>query len=423
MELKQIAVVVGYFPTVSETFIVNQVNALIESGNLVTLYSYNNTKYKQIHQSLKKHDLINKVNYFKKPPVSKIKRFIVFLQWILRYLHQLDWSLLFKTLNIFKYGKEAYTLKLFYEAQWFILQNDFDIIHAHFGQNAKRIAHLKSLNFLSIKTALVSTFHGYDLIPNNIEFYRKEYINLLEQSEVLTVNTKYLKNILLKLNKNLKNIEILPVGLDTNYFTPQRQIKERRYFDILFCGKLMPLKGPDIAIAIVKELHNLGYNNVRLHIIGEGRLRPLLEDKIKTYGFEDIVFLCGALAQEAVKKQLEHADAFLLPGIHDPETGRAETQGLVIQEAQAMGLPVIVSDAGGMKHGLLPNETGFVVPEHNIKLFAKAIEKLILNEDLKKDMGNKGAIFVRENFDNTVLLKKLLIIYNLVLKSTNYIDN
>lgn len=412
MKPLKIAVIVGYFPTVSETFIVNQVNSLIDTGHLVSLYSYNINVLQDLHESILKHNLISKVVYFKKPPTSKIMRLLVFKMWVLKHFLTIDWKLLIKTLNFFKYGREAYTLKLFFESQWFLIHNDFDVVHAHFGQNAKRIAYLKVLGILSTKTKLVSTFHGYDLVPNKMEFYRKEYRELLEQSDVLTVNSQYLKDLLLGLNQKLENLYILPVGLDTSFFKREFQKVNTKYFDIVFCGKLIPLKGPDIAVTIVDKLHNMGYKQVRLHIIGDGKMRKVLEVKIKDLGMEKHVFLLGNLTQEAIKAQFENSDVFLLPGRLDPETQRAETQGLVIQEAQAMELPIVVSDVGGMKYGMLPNESGFVIKNGDVDTFAKVIETLILNPDLKAKMGRKGKSFVCKNYDNSILIEKLLVLYN-----------
>ena len=69
------------------------------------------------------------------------------------------------------------------------------------------------------------------------------------------------------------------------------------------------------------------------------------------------------------------SDIFLLPGITEVSTGRAETQGIVILEAQSMELPVLVSDAGGMKYGVNNNHTGYVIAESCINSF---VEKILL---------------------------------------------
>ena len=72
-----------------------------------------------------------------------------------------------------------------------------------------------------------------------------------------------------------------------------------------------------------------------------------------------------------------------------------------------MQLTVVVSDAGGMKYGLIDNETGFVVKEKDIQEFSNKIELLHNNSDLKEIMGKKGRQFVIENYDINVLGPKL----------------
>ncbi len=106
MSVKHVAFVVKYFPTVSETFIVNQINSLIDDGIKVRLYAYQKVDSSIVHKSLKKHDLLNSVAYFTKPPVSKLARFWSFIKWTIQNVSKVKWSLYFKSLNVFKYGKE-----------------------------------------------------------------------------------------------------------------------------------------------------------------------------------------------------------------------------------------------------------------------------------------------------------------------------
>lgn len=409
MTKKSIAFVVKYFPTVSETFIVNQVNGVIDAGYQVSLFAYNRVDVEVIHESLKRHDLLDRVQYFKKPPISKLKRLFVFLEWTFKHVFRIQWRPFFKSINVFKYGKEAYTLKLFFEAQWFLLSFDFDIIHAHFGMNGERIAYLKAHGIIPKSVKIITTFHGYDLEPKNLEQYRNTYANLFKYAYAFTVNTPYLEGLLQQVNFCNKPHYILPVGLDTQFFKRSNPKLDTQFFDLIFCGRLIPFKGVDIAINVVKELHDIGYKSVRLHIIGDGFLLEQLKLQVKECQIADYVIFYGALAQETIKVRFEKADVFIMPGRYDSE-GRAETQGLVIQEAQAMELPVVVSDVGGMKYGLLPDESGYVVNAGDIDGFVTVIEKLILNPKLKFDMGRIGKKFA-EKYDNRILVSKLQDIY------------
>lgn len=414
MTKKSIAFVVKYFPTVSETFIVNQINGVIDAGYQVSLFAYNRMNTKVIHESLKRYDLLGRVQYFKKPPVSKLTRLLFFFGWTLKHIFKLQWGRFFKSINIFKYGKEAYTLKLFYEAQWFLLNNEFDLIHAHFGMNGERIAYLRAQGIIPKSVKMITTFHGYDLEPKNLEEYKTTYANLFKYADAFTVNTSYLEALLQQVNYYSKPHYILPVGLDTQFFKRKNPKLDTQFFDLVFCGKFITLKGADIAIEMVRELHNIGYKSVRLHLIGHGKLREQLKRQVQEYLLEEYIIFYGSLTQEDIKVRFEQADVLIMPGRYDSE-GRAETQGLVIQEAQAMELPVVVSDVGGMKYGLLPNESGFVVKEEDLAGFVEAIRTFLLNSDVKLKMGKKGRAFVGQNYDNEILGSKLLTIYKTTL--------
>jgi colanic acid/amylovoran biosynthesis glycosyltransferase len=205
---------------------------------------------------------------------------------------------------------------------------------------------------------------------------------LLKQAHAFTVNTPYLESLFNIVNINQIPCYILPVGLDTDVFSKQLSEKDKRYFDLVFCGKLIPLKGPDFAIEIVKRLHDNGYTQVRLHIIGKGILSKTLKKQVENYQLQENIIFYGAQTQVELKQHFEQADAFIFPGRHEEDTGRAETQGLVIQEAQAMKLPVIVSDAGGMKY--------------------------------KLKMGQVGRLFVEKKYKNNILIEHLLTIYDTI---------
>jgi len=252
------------------------------------------------------------------------------------------------------------------------------------------------------------------LNPSRIDFYKNYYKKLFEYTANITVNTIYLKNILLKINSELNNITILPVGLDTSLFQNKKKDcgSTSQKFKVVYCGRLIKLKGADVAVTILAELYYRGLNNLVLNIIGDGELKAEIEETIDRAGLDEVIFLKGTLTQEEIIENFETSNVFLLPGIMNPVDGRCEAQGLVIQEAQAMELPVVVSDVGGMKYGLIPNETGFVVKENDIKGFADVIQTLIENPDLARKMGKKGRDFVVKNYDSKVLCQQLLAIYN-----------
>ena len=281
----------------------------------------------------------------------------------------------------------------------------------HFGTNAVEIADSKSEGFLG-KARFVISFHGFDINPSKIEFYKVEYKDLFKHAHQITVNTPYTESLLRQVNPMLSNLHILPVGLDTEKFKKENKSdKKDGIFKIVFCGRLVSFKGVMLLPVMANELKKRGRNNFKLVVIGEGELKKQLANKICELNLQDLFSLLGALKQEAIIREFETAQLFLLPGIYDEPDGRAENQGLVIQEAQAMEIPVIVSDVGGMKYGMIPNKTGYVVKEKDITAFADTIEYLIKYPEKAKDMGREGRKFVIENYDSGKLVDTLVSIY------------
>ncbi|GAB5400447.1 MAG: glycosyltransferase family 4 protein [Aureisphaera sp.] len=393
---------------VSETFIVNQITSLLDSGHAVTIFSYYPGDDETLHPKVVEYDLLSRTHVFKAKPESILKRLIFFLGFTFKNLFRINAKTYFRSLNIFKFRRKALNLSIFYEAKWFVNRKDFDIVHVHFGVNAKRIAYLKYLGFLK-QTRLVTTFHGYGLIPNQVSRYQLIYRHIFNFSDVITVNTDYLKQVLVKMEVEGEKIHILPVGLDTDYFKSDGQIKDGK--TIIFCGRLIPLKAPDTAIEIVNRLVKNGFSEIRLVLIGDGEMKDQLKDQVKTYNLEGHVVLMGSQPQNIILSEMDKASVFILPGIKDPNNGRAEAQGLVIQEAQSMKLPVVVSNVGGMKYGLLQDKTGFVVEEGDIEAYVDKITLLLNNDNLRNTMGREGRRFVQKNYDNMVLGDKLIDIY------------
>lgn len=410
MKPLNILVVVGGFPIVSQTFIVNQIVSLIDEGHNVSLYSLKAGDGNKVHNNVISYKLLDKVTYRQKIPVNKIKKYLFLTKWFLKNILTINYSLLFKTFQLFR-NKNGDNLNTIFDSLYFLVNNNFDIIHAHFGQNAVSIAELKEKGFLR-KSKLIVSFHGFDLNPSKTELYKSLYKQLFKQAAYLTVNTIYTKNILLDVNEELNNIFILPESLDTNLFKKKNsKIVNNDIFNIVYCGRLVPFKGSLLLPKIIDELKNRGFNFIELKVIGDGILMTELDLLIKKMNLQDTIILVGTKKQNEIIEIFSTSNIFLLPGIKSKEDNRAENQGLVIQEAAAMELPVVVSDAGGMKYGLIPNKTGFVVNENDIEGFVNAIQRLIEQPDLAIKMGQKGREYVVENYNSKILVKKLIDIY------------
>jgi D-inositol-3-phosphate glycosyltransferase len=142
-------------------------------------------------------------------------------------------------------------------------------------------------------------------------------------------------------------LTVVPAGVDLERFSPAAP-SEPDAPELLFVGRLQPLKGPDVAIrtlAAVRE-HVPG---ARLRIVGgvsgsgEGRTGPVELARLATeLGLAEAVTFEGALDQAELVARYRSARVLLAPS-------RSETFGLVALEAQACGLPVVAADVPGLQ--------------------------------------------------------------------------
>jgi colanic acid/amylovoran biosynthesis glycosyltransferase len=407
-----ILVVVTTFPTVTETFILNHITDLLDKGHQVTVFAYVKPKNQPEHQIFADYNLDKiAVTHFKNygNKLKVIEEAILFYK---KYFFQINHFKILQLLNPFQLSKNLEKLKIYYDLPILLFKKDFDIIHCHFVFNGKKVADALELSMCGDAKAIVS-FHGSDLTPSKIDYYKTLYKGVFNYFSAFTTNSVYLQNILLSVKSDISNHHIISVGFKEKYLKKHLIEKPKdSVFNIIFCGRLINWKAPDIAIKIVHEMMKKDCENVVLHIIGNGEMMPQLKALTKELNMESNVIFHGTINQENVFKIMANGSVFLYPGIEDQDTQRTETQGLVLQEAQYFKLPVITSNVGGIKYGLIPNETGFLIESENEEDFVKKLILLYKNPDLSKDMGEKGQRYVLNEFESEILGDKFIEIYN-----------
>jgi glycosyltransferase involved in cell wall biosynthesis len=169
-------------------------------------------------------------------------------------------------------------------------------------------------------------------------------------------------------------------GVDTELFAPQKRsalLREHwRVCDkrpaVIYAGRLSNEKGLDLLRGVTSAMHRRGVEH-RLVLVGDGPYRRELQAQLP-----DAIFT-GALASRHVAAALASGDAFLFPS----ETDLA---GDVVLEAQACGLPAIVSDRGGPREYIQPGVTGIVCAAGNAEAFGHATAQLLHNRTGRRAM-------------------------------------
>jgi glycosyltransferase involved in cell wall biosynthesis len=181
----------------------------------------------------------------------------------------------------------------------------------------------------------------------------------------------------------------LPRWVDTERFTPAKRQSgfwERHGLKsgvkLLYVGRVSKEKNLAILVDAFRAVVDAGAE-CSLVIIGDGPYRQEMENRLAGYP----AFFTGYLDGEELSRGYASADLFLFPSATD-------TFGNVVLEAQASGLPVIVSDEGGPRELMLDWETGIVAPAGDTAALADAITCLVRDRQKMAEMGRNARDFI-----------------------------
>ncbi|MEM7348884.1 MAG: glycosyltransferase, partial [Chloroflexota bacterium] len=132
-------------------------------------------------------------------------------------------------------------------------------------------------------------------------------------------------------------------------------------------------------------------NDIRLLIVGDGPLRPTLERQVEHLNLVNKVIFTGFIPEADKPAYYNLADVVVCPSF-------LEGFGLTAAEAMSCGIPVVASDAGSLREVVLDLETGYIVPQNDVSLFAARIKNLLLDTDLRMKMGYSASKRVETKF-------------------------
>lgn len=403
----RIAFIVGYFPALSETFILSQITGLVDRGHEVDIYAKAPRNELKLHPDVDKYKLLKSTYYQLRMPRNLILRLLQGLRLVFSNYSK-DSACLLRSLNVFKYGKQALSLSLLYLVIPFLRKQPYDIVHCHFGPNGLKGMLLRDIGTLQGK--LITTFHGYDVSSYPDQYGADIYKQLFQKGDLYTVNTSFTATKATALGCPKDKIVKLPVGLDPfKYPFQPRSIYLGEQIKIITVARLVEKKGIEYSIkALAKVVEK--YPNLEYQIVGDGRLRESLEVLIRELNLLDKVKLLGWMTQDEVRQLYSNAHIFILSSVTASD-GDQEGQGLVLQEAQAMGLPVLSTLHNGIPDGVLNGESGFLVPERDVDALAEKLGYLIEHPEIWPEMGRAGRAYIEEHYDVNKLNDQLVEIY------------
>jgi glycosyltransferase involved in cell wall biosynthesis len=435
-DLPVISSQVGYilkgYPRTSETFITNEIRLLEKMGIGLAIFSVKKLEGQKHHAMV--NDIKAPVTYlpqadplsetrfirwaidnmpkfipshvqlFKKKPLPYIKALAECLVMSFKYrVGLLDWprEIFFKEF-----------LQAGFIANEILKSGQIQHLHSHFCHGATTIA-----MFASRITGIPFSFtaHAKDIYLKELNPGDLLQIKM-RRAEFAVTCTGANEEYLMQLAPKGAVIHKIYHGLDTQLFSNKDQTitdKQNESLPMLLSvGRLVEKKGFDYLIKACAILKERGHQ-FKCQIVGGGDdgFKEKLVRLIKELGVEDTINLHGAVTQEELRDIFRKATVFALPCLV-VDNGDRDGIPNVLVEAMSMRVPVISTDISGIPELIDHDINGLLVPEKNAEAMADAIERLLLNPELRQQLADAGRDRVCKDFDSQVTtldLKDLLV--------------
>lgn len=206
----------------------------------------------------------------------------------------------------------------------------------------------------------LADFAERKILDGAILYYKMPKVLLVPNDELIEILKKGTK----------RDVHLMIRGVDADFYSPAKRTVNDGVFRFGFVGRLRAEKNIRLLAALEKELLKAGHTNFKFLIVGDGNEREWLEKNMQNAEFT------GFVEGEKLAQAYANMDVFVFPS-------ETDTFGNVIQEANASGVPSIVTDKGGPKFIVRENETGFVAK--NFDDFVRyALDLLDNSEKLSK---------------------------------------
>ena len=408
----KIAFLVSQFPSVAETFVLNQIVGLTNLGHDVHVFADGSVKNVKIHENYQKYELSKKTHYYGIPE-TKLLRIVKGILLFIKYLPS-NYGVIFRSLNIYRYGKASLSLSLLFTTIRLLEKGPFDIIHSQFGTLGLIATSLNQL--LPNKCKLVTSIRGHDVTV----FLKKHpgiYDDLFKEGDLFLPVCEFLRERLIQEGCEEQKIVVHYSGIDCSKFEYiQRQRVSGEPIKVLTIARLIEKKGVAFAVEAVSRLLSKG-EKIEYSVIGEGMLRENLQQLIEDMGMGQQVRLLGWKTHEEVKRLLEESHVLVAPSLTS-QNGDQEGIPNAIKEAMASGLPVISTFHSGIPELVSDGVSGLLVPERDVTAIANALAYLISHPEVCEEMGRAGRRRVEQEFDTNILNKQLEELYMGIMQET-----
>lgn len=270
-------------------------------------------------------------------------------------------------------------------------QNHIRLIHAHeFYMNAigATVSRLTGI-------PLVATVHGKNYYPEKRRRCSVYRMVAAQAAGVVAVSHDLQRFFCRTTGVHTNHVQVIYNGIDTRpsdakrdpYLLESLGIPPKAPI-IGTLGNLYPVKGH---VYLIRAAWTILQQQSDIHVVilGRGGLKNVLSAEAEALGIQDRIHLVGY--RDDARRWLSTMDVFTLPSL-------SEGLPLSLLEAMAAGIPVVVTDVGGMPEVIDDGQTGLIVPKGDVEALASKVLFLLQNPSVAVKMGAAGRSCARERF-------------------------
>jgi len=242
-------------------------------------------------------------------------------------------------------------------------------------------------------------YHLHNKGVNRFEskkMYKFLYPFVFKDADIILLSDHLYKDI--ETYVPLSRVHICPNGIkDESLNTELKFTNNGKKVHILFLSNLIDSKGVTVLLEACSILYQKGIDFECNFIGAEGDVNySQFKKKVKFFGIEKKVNYLGRKYGSGKKEYFTNADIFAFPTFYSNECFP-----LVLIEAMSYSLPVVSTFEGGIPDIIEDGITGFLVPQKNAEVLAEKLEILIINPELRQQMGKAG----RKKYENELTLE------------------
>ena len=247
----------------------------------------------------------------------------------------------------------------------------FRAIHEHGGMAVLNFvnSHPAEHNRFLIELAGLDAKH-HEMIPAWVAARVEAELAL---ADLVLVPSRFVAHQLLAHGVTADKIAMLSYGVDLRAFLPRpRSAPNKRSLECLYVGQISHRKGVRVLLDAARRCRGLP---VRFRLIG-----PMVSAEAFEGGLPDNVIYEGPNLPGGVAEAMQRADFFVLPTLED-------SFALVVFEAMATGLPVVVTSNAGSAELIEDGQDGLIVPAGDAAALTEAIRRLLEHPELRQQLG------------------------------------